>query len=237
MIFFFFIFLQNETNNLKFFFRLFPFMIYIIRFTFLLSFRINLKPLLSSIERHAKEWKQILGNYLISDTVQAMNHLKTQIETFRGEVELVITGLDRFTLIMQAIADVRKMAIQAEVQFLSYQECFRTMRAHAIAFSPLDEEMAYNLQRDWESLYLGALYRASTLESTTDRFCEMTQDQIQQFIIETMEFAEDFMAHGPGSIADNLELGLKKMEVRKHLQTVTSAIQRSSLYIYRNTAN
>lgn len=162
-----------------------------------------------------------MGNYLLSDTVEAMSDLKTRIETFRSEVELVITGLDRFTLIMQAIADVRRMAVQAEVQFLSYQECFRTMRCHAIAFSPSDEAMAHELQRDWESLYLGALYRASTLESTSDRFCEMTQEQIRQFRSETMEFAEDFEDYGPGSVGDDLELGLRKMDVRERFRKNT----------------
>ncbi|RLU20605.1 hypothetical protein DMN91_007218 [Ooceraea biroi] len=176
------------------------------------SVRLNLKPLLSSIERHAKEWKQVLGNYLLADTVLAMNELKTQIEAFRGEVELVITGLDRFMSIMQAIADVKRMAVQVEVQFLSYQECFKTMRAHAITFSLSDEAMAYELQRDWESLYLGAFYRASTLESTSDKFSELTEDEIRQFLEEIEEFAEDFEAHGPGSIGDDLESGLKKME-------------------------
>lgn len=144
-----------------------------------------------------------------------MNQLKTQIDTFRGEIELVITGLDRFVSIMQTIADVRNTAIQVEVQFLGYQECFRTMRAHGIAFPLSDEAMAYELQREWESLYLETLYRTTTLESTSDKFAELTQDQIQQFLVEIAMFAEDFEAHGPGSIGDDLELGLKKMDVCK----------------------
>lgn len=177
--------------------------------------RLNLKPLLSGIERQAKEWKQVLGDYLLSDTVLAMNQLKTQIDTFRGEIELVITGLDRFVLIMQAIADVRNTAIQAEVQFRGYQECFQTMRSHGIDFPLSDEAMAYKLQQEWESLYLETLYRTSTLQSTSEKFAEFTRDQIQQFLIEIATFAEDFEAHGPGSIGDDLELGLKKMDVCK----------------------
>lgn len=142
-----------------------------------------------------------------------MNELKTQIETFRGQTELVITGLDRFVSVMQAITDVKNMAIQAEVQFLYYQECFRTMRTYGIVFPSSDEAMAYDLQYEWESLYLGALYRTSTLESTSEKFAELTREQIQQFLVETTEFSEDFETHGPGSIGDDLEFGLKKMDV------------------------
>lgn len=50
-----------------------------------------------------------------------MINLKTKIDNYRREIELVISGLDRFKIIMQAIADVKKMAIQAEVQYRLYQ--------------------------------------------------------------------------------------------------------------------
>lgn len=93
------------------------------------------------------------------------------------------------------------------------QETFLAFRSHGISFPEDDEQAAYDLQRDWESLYLGALYRASTLESTSDRFSGMTQDQIYDFVRELEEFAKDFEAHGPGSVGDDLELGLVKMEV------------------------
>lgn len=97
--------------------------------------------------------------------------------------------------------------------FLSSQETFLAFRSHDISFPEDDERAAYDLQRDWESLYLGALYRASTLESTSDRFSGMTQDQIYDFVKELEEFAKNFEAYGPGSVGDDLELGLVKMEV------------------------
>ncbi|KAG5320172.1 DYH10 protein, partial [Pseudoatta argentina] len=175
------------------------------------SIRLNLKPLLSGIENQAKEWKQVLGNYLLSDTVLAMGQLKTQIDAFRDEIELVVTGLDRFVSIMHAITDVKNTAILAEVQFLCYQECFQAMRTYGIVFPSSNEAMAYELQRDWESLYLTALYRASTLESTSEKFSELTQEEIYQFLFDTAMFAENFETFGPGSIGDDLELGLKKM--------------------------
>lgn len=78
--------------------------------------------------------------------------------------------------------------------------------------------MAHNLQHDWESLYLGALYRASTLESTCDRFSEMTQQQINHFLEELQEFARDFEENGPGSVGENLDFGLIKMTVDSELR-------------------
>lgn len=85
---------------------------------------------------------------------------------------------------------------------------------HGIEYSPEDEELAYKLQEEWESLHLGALYRAATLESTKDQFCEMTKDEINEFGTKFHEFAEKFEKHGPGSVGGDLDAGIKKMDVR-----------------------
>lgn len=45
----------------------------------------------------------------------------------------------------------------------------------------------------------------------------MTQDQIYDFVKELEEFAKNFEAYGPGSVGDDLELGLVKMEVSERM--------------------
>lgn len=77
----------------------------------------------------------------------------------------------------------------------------------------MDEKMAYELQTDWESLYLGALYRASTIITTREKFAEMIEDQMIEFDDELVKFIEDFQNNGPGSVKDDLDLGLQKMIV------------------------
>lgn len=57
-----------------------------------------------------------------------MINLKTKIENYREEIELVISGLERFKTIMQAISDVKKMAIQADVQYRLYQVLYFLMK-------------------------------------------------------------------------------------------------------------
>lgn len=76
-----------------------------------------------------------------------------------------------------------------------------------------DEEMAHMLQQDWESLYLGALYRSNSLESTKDQFCDMTTREIEDFGREIAEFIEKFQNEGPGSCGEDLDAGMKRMDV------------------------
>lgn len=54
-------------------------------------------------------------------TINEMNELHVIMDDLRAEVELVITGLSRFTSVMQAISDIKKMAIQAEVCYTTCQ--------------------------------------------------------------------------------------------------------------------
>nr|XP_046467282.1 dynein axonemal heavy chain 10 [Neodiprion pinetum] len=176
------------------------------------SIRVNIKPLCEGIREHGKEWKQILGNHLIAETQAHMKEFKDKMASLRYDVELVINGLERFKLVMQTIADIKKMSVQAEVQYLEYQERFRTLRIHQIEFNEEDEELSYKLQQEWESLYLGALYRGTTLETTKDRFCEMTKEEIRDFAAEFVKFSDDFETYGPGSVGDDLDTGMKKMD-------------------------
>jgi hypothetical protein len=78
---------------------------------------------LRGIKTHALEWKEILGNSLLNVTVRAMNELKTTIDYYRSEVELVVNGLERFKIVMQCISTIKKMCIEAEVKYLQYQVC------------------------------------------------------------------------------------------------------------------
>lgn len=87
------------------------------------------------------------------------------------------------------------------------------MRFHKVEFSLDDEKTAYQLQSDWESLYLSALYRANSLESTKDQFCDMTKYEIEDFGRDIAVFVEKFLSDGPGSCGENLDLGMDKMKV------------------------
>ncbi|XP_066582837.1 dynein axonemal heavy chain 10 [Prorops nasuta] len=176
------------------------------------SIRINLKPLLNGIAKHANQWKQTYADCLLNDVLVEMREFRSKIEQLRNEIELVVTGLERFTLIMQAISDIRRMAVQAEVQYASYREMFLLLRAHNVDFEEIDEKIALQLQSDWESLYLGAMYRMTTLETTSDRFAELTEQAISNFLEEMTSFTEDFEKNGPASVGDDLELALTIMD-------------------------
>lgn len=73
--------------------------------------------------------------------------------------------------------------------------------------------MAVQVQKDWEALYIASIGRNYNLETIKARFSRMTQNQIDEFAILCAEYARKFREEGPGSVGQDLDLGLKLMEV------------------------
>lgn len=154
-----------------------------------------------------------MGDYLITETKQSMKNFALKIKTFRSEIELVINNLDKFKAVLQTIADIKKISIQAIVQYDEYKETFKILRAHGINFLSEVEEQAYIIQEDWELVYSEALYRDIILETTKDRFRQMTENQISDLQAECVKFAQYYDKNGPASVGSDLDSGLEKVEV------------------------
>jgi dynein heavy chain len=70
----------------------------------------------------------------------------------------------------------------------------------------------------WEAVYMKALKRSFMLESTRARFAKVTVEETDEFMKIIEEFVKRFEDEGPGSVGQDLERGLKLMDVR-HLFT------------------
>jgi dynein heavy chain len=70
----------------------------------------------------------------------------------------------------------------------------------------------------WEALYVKALNRSFMLESTKARYAKITVEEIDEFVKIVEEVAQHFDDQGPGSVGQDLDSGLKLMDVR-HLYT------------------
>lgn len=174
--------------------------------------RLNLRPLMDGIIDHCMEWKTTLGNKLAADTKYKMLLFKGEIEDLRTTVNQNIKGLDRFKSIMQAISTILKTNVNSELKYMNYQEVYRVLKQHEIIYDPEDEALAYLLEEEWKKLYTSALFRTETLESTKDRFAQITQDEIKKFCDIIAKFIERFDSEGPGAVGQDLDHGLKLME-------------------------
>ena len=59
-----------------------------------------------------------------------------------------------------------------------------------------------------------ALNRSFMLESTKARYAKITVEEIDEFVKTVEEVAQRFEEQGPGSVGQDLDSGLKLMDVR-----------------------
>lgn len=174
--------------------------------------RLNLTPLLLTIEEYALKWKNTLGEMLDKSTKEEMDKMYKNINELRSVVKLSIKGLDRFRAIMHAITTIQKGNVDAELAYTKFQEIYSNLRQHSIDFDPEHEELAKTLEKMWRSLHLSAIYREQTLEATKERFAMLTLSEINDFLDVLTDFVEKFYSEGPGSVRDNLDVGCELME-------------------------
>ncbi|XP_056647538.1 dynein axonemal heavy chain 10 [Diorhabda sublineata] len=211
--------LIQKTTNLSVFDEKFMFYLEIVRNIYnfnplknVESIQLNLRPLLDTIVEHCLEWKTILGRLIDEDTEAKMMEMKEKIDELKILVRMNIKGLEKFKNVLQAIATISKGNISAELSFYKFKETYRMLSQHGIQFPPEHEALAYALEKEWKELLLSAIYREQILESTKERFALLTQAQINDFLEIINAFVSKYEAEGPGSVGENLDLGVKLME-------------------------
>lgn len=70
------------------------------------------------------------------------------------------------------------------------------------------------MEEKWNDLYLSSKMRTRTLEATKDLFSAMTVAEIKEFLKLIDTFVKEFTETGPPSVGDDLDAGLKMMDVR-----------------------
>ena len=73
--------------------------------------------------------------------------------------------------------------------------------------------MAYEVEKKWVSLYRLAISRSLMLETTKAKFAKLTIQEIDEFYKKIEEFVKHFQEEGPGAIGQDLDRGLKLMDV------------------------
>lgn len=94
------------------------------------AIRIHKRPLLAQISEHALEWKTAFGERLTVITLVKMNEFKEVLTNFKEKMNLVVKDLDTFKIVMTTITQILRMAVQAELQYVEFQEAFYTIKTH-----------------------------------------------------------------------------------------------------------
>lgn len=170
--------------------------------------RLNLQPIIESVQNHCEGWKEALGNRLAENTRQAMDQFQKFMIELKENLNQKITSLESFKLTLQTVTIIQKSTVTAEIQYKEFQERYHVLRLHQIEIPEEDIQMSMDLEEQWKQLYISALYRAQTFQATKERFSILTQDQIKDFLYLLNEFVTKFTEEGPGTFHQDLDQGV-----------------------------
>lgn len=176
------------------------------------AIRLHKRPLLNQIIEHVTQWKVMLGEKLSEVTRDDMLEFKTQMEALEEVMQKNVRDLESFKLIMTTITQILRMAVSSELRYTKFQETFQIINSHNLYVNEEDVLTAYELQEEWQKLYLQALYRGQTLEATKGRFADMTQVELHDFLDVVGEFVRKYDTEGPGNVGEDLDRGNAMLE-------------------------
>lgn len=98
---------------------------------------------------------------------------------------------------------------------MDVKERYRTIEMYKIEVTNEEKEILQLLEPTWASLFMSSKHRDVGLTIIKEKFTEITVDQISDFGVKLKAFAEKFANHGPGSVGDDLDLGVKLLKAYK----------------------
>ncbi|PNF33091.1 Dynein heavy chain 10, axonemal [Cryptotermes secundus] len=174
--------------------------------------RVNLVPIIEAVKFHANEWKRALGHRLADNTERLMLKFKDLLVKLDSDIQRKFDDLEGFKFVLTVIRTITRMSVNAELTYRELQERYHTLSEHKVPAPEEDEDMAHEVQRMWEALYVKALSRSLMLESTKARFAKLTVEEIEEFLKIIADFVVRFEEEGPGSVGQDLDSGLLRMD-------------------------
>jgi dynein heavy chain len=123
--------------------------------------------------------------------------------------------LEDLKFVLRTISNIQQESDTVEESILDIKERYRTIEMYKIEVTPEEKEILLTLEPMWSSLFMNSKYRDVGLTIIKEKFTEITVDQISDFGMKLKAFAEKFAKHGPGSVGDDLDLGVKLLKAYK----------------------
>jgi dynein heavy chain len=114
--------------------------------------------------------------------------------------------------VLRTISEIQQASDTVEEQIREIKERYRTLVMYGLEVTQEEKDTLAIIQEMWDSLFISSKHRDVGLTVIKERFTEITQDQIGDFGVKIKAFAEKFAQHGPGSVSDDLDMGVKLLK-------------------------
>ncbi|XP_071441594.1 dynein axonemal heavy chain 10 [Hetaerina americana] len=124
-----------------------------------------------------------------------------------------VINRDDLTFVLQTITNVQNMSVSADLTCHEIYCCYEIIRHHGIEISKESIDDFEKLKEEWSQLQLAASYRFQSLEITKKWFVKVAEREVEDFQAKAKKFSDDIYTSGPGTVDDNLDLGVELLKV------------------------
>ncbi|KAM4746443.1 dynein axonemal heavy chain 10 [Anableps anableps] len=172
---------------------------------------LNLESLLNTMQELAESWISSLSSFLNKPAKEDLFNLKEELMQLSKKLKRSPDTFDDLKGVLSTISDIRSMSLEVEIKFTDIQERYRTLAMHNVKVGEDEKELVTKIGNIWNDLFVQSKEVDQSLTDVKMTFTEITKKKIEQFKQNLLIFAESFNMHGPGSVGDNLDLGLTIM--------------------------
>eukprot|EP00960_Hanusia_phi_P039624 753955-Hanusia_phi.AAC.6 len=178
--------------------------------------QISCHPLISDLEREANAWITTIGKTMHETAKQNTLSLNDALTSKRAKLMDAPDNLETLKDIVRLIGDIRNLTPIMEEKFMEVEEQFRTLDMFQYPSEEAVRELAKTIRNSWYDLCEEAKEVDYKLRSIKKNFCEVTQNQVNDLVLQTKELMKEFKENGPDSpdihLGDaTLEQGLERL--------------------------
>ncbi|XP_050426983.1 dynein axonemal heavy chain 10-like [Adelges cooleyi] len=174
--------------------------------------RINHSDYIKKLIDQCTMWHSLYGMQLMRECSLTMTDFSKLIATYRERLNSHVQDVESFKVVLQAVEDIKHMVFFADYSFNEIENRFNLMKSHSLKI-PYENHFQYKaLKDDWKVLYGEALSKSYSVEEIKKGFTGVAQEQINEFIDRVALFLKDYYENGPGTVGENLDLGIPKLK-------------------------
>ena len=173
--------------------------------------RLDCRPLITAIQRQAKEWVHKYADILHQQAVTQLQSIYATLTSLADRLASTTEGIDELKFVLNVIREIRQSNLSMELQFNEVQDKYAVLYRYDVDVPNDERRKIDTLQSTWANLLDKAAERDAGLNAVKENFTVITTEQITAFLVKVKAMRERFDAEGPGSDL-GLDEGLELMK-------------------------
>ena len=171
--------------------------------------QLQLQPLITTIQSHAKSWVTSLGKLLNESAKLSLFALKSKIDGLDHDLKRAPETLEDLKFVLSVIAQIHVMSLDVELSYVDIQERYRTLQVYGINVPESELVLASGITNMWNDLFQEARRVDHSLVVVKKKFTEITCEQVVEFTKDVEALYNRFQSEGPGTVGSDLDKGVE----------------------------